>query len=273
MTSASSSTVLKIWRREAPIVRSVANSRVRCAIVIESEFAITNAPTKSAIPPNASRKPWRNVRKLCVSLASSEAWPSPVRTWVAGGRMSLIEASSSASVVPSAAAARIWSSFPSFSKIRLRGRQVERCERRPADVALRGEVERGPTRAGAARRLSPARRSARRPRCPSSRPSSVSTATSPAAGQSPSLSTIELKRRLRRVDREAEVRRAAELDHVAVVVDQLRFAADAADRRRPRPAAPAPRRAATRRTTGSATPDSSLTSKAVSPVMTASVPW
>ena len=48
-------------RREAPSVRSVANSRVRCAIVIESEFAITKLPTKSAMPPNASRKPRRKL--------------------------------------------------------------------------------------------------------------------------------------------------------------------------------------------------------------------
>ena len=47
------------------------------------------------------------VRKLCVSLASSSAWPSPVRTWVPDGRMDLIDESSSASVVPPAAAARI----------------------------------------------------------------------------------------------------------------------------------------------------------------------
>ena len=47
--------------RDAPTVRSVANSRVRCAIVIESEFAITKLPTKSAIPANASRKPRRKV--------------------------------------------------------------------------------------------------------------------------------------------------------------------------------------------------------------------
>ena len=46
----------------APSVRSVANSRVRCAIVIESEFAITKLPTKSAIPPNASRKPLQEAR-------------------------------------------------------------------------------------------------------------------------------------------------------------------------------------------------------------------
>ena len=43
-------------RRDAPSVRSVASSRVRCAIVIERELKMTKAPTKSAITPNASRK-------------------------------------------------------------------------------------------------------------------------------------------------------------------------------------------------------------------------
>ena len=61
------------WRRLAPSVRIVASSRVRCAIVIESEFAITKLPTKSAIPPNASRKPRRKVMNELVSLASFAA--------------------------------------------------------------------------------------------------------------------------------------------------------------------------------------------------------
>ncbi len=55
-------------RRDAPTVRSVASSRVRWAIVIESEFAITKAPTKSAIPPNESRNVRRNVMKEFVSF-------------------------------------------------------------------------------------------------------------------------------------------------------------------------------------------------------------
>ena len=42
-------------RRVAPRVRSVPNSRARWAIVIESVLAITKIPTKSAMPPNASR--------------------------------------------------------------------------------------------------------------------------------------------------------------------------------------------------------------------------
>ena len=54
MISASSSTDLSTCRRDAPIVRSVANSRMRCAIVIPSVFAITKAPTKTAMPAKAS---------------------------------------------------------------------------------------------------------------------------------------------------------------------------------------------------------------------------
>ena len=41
--------------REAPSVRSVANSRVRWATVIDSVLKITNAPTSSAMPPKPSR--------------------------------------------------------------------------------------------------------------------------------------------------------------------------------------------------------------------------
>ena len=50
------STERSTCRREAPSVRSVASSFVRCATVIESVLKMTNAPTNSAIPPNASRK-------------------------------------------------------------------------------------------------------------------------------------------------------------------------------------------------------------------------
>ena len=56
ITSPSSTTVQRTWREVAPSVRNVPNSRVRWATVIESVLAITNAPTKSAMPPKASRK-------------------------------------------------------------------------------------------------------------------------------------------------------------------------------------------------------------------------
>ena len=55
-------------RRDAPIVRSSANSRVRCATVIENVLKMMNAPTKSAIPANASRKNLMNVTKLFEAL-------------------------------------------------------------------------------------------------------------------------------------------------------------------------------------------------------------
>jgi hypothetical protein len=56
MMSASRATEPRIWRRDAPIVRRVANSRMRCATVIDSVLKMTNAPTKSATPANESRK-------------------------------------------------------------------------------------------------------------------------------------------------------------------------------------------------------------------------
>ena len=65
MTSDSRVTVVRIWRREAPIVRSVANSRVRWATVIENVLKMTNAPTNRAIPANVRKK----YRKIVVT------WP------------------------------------------------------------------------------------------------------------------------------------------------------------------------------------------------------
>ena len=56
ITKASRSTERSTCRREAPSVRSVANSRVRCATVIERVLKITKEPTNSAIPAKASRK-------------------------------------------------------------------------------------------------------------------------------------------------------------------------------------------------------------------------
>ena len=75
ITNASTSTERSTWRRVAPSVRSVASSRVRCAIVIDSVFAITKLPTNSAMPPNASRKSWKMLRNPLVSLVACWACP------------------------------------------------------------------------------------------------------------------------------------------------------------------------------------------------------
>ena len=104
------------WRRDAPIVRSVASSRVRWAIVIERELAMTNAPTKSAIPPNARKNVRRNEMNSSVSAASVWACCAAVCTWVFGGRVLRIWAASCSSETPGLAATAISSSLPSLSK-------------------------------------------------------------------------------------------------------------------------------------------------------------
>ena len=71
MMSDSTAIEPRTCRREAPSVRSVANSRVRWAMVIESELAITKLPTKRAMPAKASRNFWRKPMNSFVSAASS----------------------------------------------------------------------------------------------------------------------------------------------------------------------------------------------------------
>ena len=56
ITRPSSTTERITCLREPPSVRSVANSRVRWATVIDSVLKITNAPTNRAMPPKPSRK-------------------------------------------------------------------------------------------------------------------------------------------------------------------------------------------------------------------------
>ncbi len=58
--SASPSTLRSTWRRIAPSVRSIANSRMRWATVIEKVLKMTNAPTSTAAPANASRAGVKN---------------------------------------------------------------------------------------------------------------------------------------------------------------------------------------------------------------------
>ena len=108
----------RTWRAVAPSVRSVASSRARWATVIESVFAMTKAPTKSAMPAKASRKS-RNVSSTeRESLKSAWAcWP-PVRTRVCGGSTDRICASSAPVGTPCRAATSIWSSSPGSSNSR-----------------------------------------------------------------------------------------------------------------------------------------------------------
>ena len=72
-TTDSRTTEPSTWRREAPSVRSVANSRIRCATVIASVLAMTKLPTKSAMPAKPSREYLMMFSESWVSLLSAAA--------------------------------------------------------------------------------------------------------------------------------------------------------------------------------------------------------
>ena len=122
------------WRREAPSVRSVANSRERWATVIESVLRITNAPTNSAMPPKPSRKYVMNFRLSLVSLESAAACASPVLTSALAGSSGLISFVSAAGVTPSLALTEMLSYLPSFSN--------SFCAVGRSKIAERGAAER-----------------------------------------------------------------------------------------------------------------------------------
>ena len=91
-------------RREAPSVRSVASSRVRWATVMEIVLKITNAPTNSAMAPNASRMYLTRLVPAVIWAASWLACWLPVRTCATGGRRGLISAARRDSETPGLAA-------------------------------------------------------------------------------------------------------------------------------------------------------------------------
>ena len=79
-SAASTRTAVSTWREEAPRVRSIANSRVRWATVIENVLKIRKAPTKTATPAKTRRAVERKPKPSWMSPASSAAVCSPVRT-------------------------------------------------------------------------------------------------------------------------------------------------------------------------------------------------
>ena len=100
-SSASSTTLASTCREEAPSVRSIPNSRVRWATVIENVLKIRKAPTNTEIPANDEQ---RVVRKreavLDVGASSSAACCSPVFARTSAGSAALIRSRSSSGVDP-----------------------------------------------------------------------------------------------------------------------------------------------------------------------------
>ena len=210
-------------------MRRVANSRVRCAIVIESELAMTNAPTKSATPANESRNVWRKLMKLFVSFASLAAWVFPLFTWTRHGED---RADLSDELVGRDAALRTDADLvelPRLVEEALGGREIEPRERRAADGGDRAELDEardaepldGTLRLHADLLTDRDVLLARRRLVDHDL-----TGLRPAAGDEGE----GVEPGLRRVDAEPEVRRTSEDDRLPVLADQLRLAAHAADR-------------------------------------------
>jgi hypothetical protein len=101
--------------REPPSVRSVANSRVRWATVIDRVLKITNAPTSSAMPPKPSRS-MRIVPMPSLSCAAScSACLSLSLTSTPDGTSGWTASTRSAADVPGFAAIEMPSKCPSRS--------------------------------------------------------------------------------------------------------------------------------------------------------------
>ena len=191
ITVASISTLRSTWRRDAPIVRSVANSRVRCAIVIDSALEMTNAPTNSAMPPNASRNFCRKPMNDCVSDESAAACASPLFTCVCGGRIARMRAIRVVGATPLLPDTRIWSSRPTLPNsccavVRSKPERVA-----PPRLAAAPNLTRPDTRKGAASFCAWMRTVLPTSIC-FFEAVSTSITTSPACGQSPLESVSEL---------------------------------------------------------------------------------
>ena len=130
-TAPSASTERSTCPREAPSVRSSANSRARWATVMENVLKMMNAPTKSAMPAKASsavrRKPsWS--RMSAVWLAASAC---PVRTWTVSGSAARSRSTTASGSVPRTTAMSISSNFPSLPVTRCASVRVMRATAAP----------------------------------------------------------------------------------------------------------------------------------------------
>ncbi len=100
MTNASRTTEVTIWRRLAPSVRSIANSRVRWATVIEKVLKIRNAATNSATPAKISSAVFRKPMNSPTSSRWDWTFSAPVSTSTESGSAAVRLAASRSGVVP-----------------------------------------------------------------------------------------------------------------------------------------------------------------------------
>src|ERR1044072_5608360 len=134
MASASTTTEPRIWPLPAPSVRSIPNSLIRCATVVEKVLKSRRAPTKRATKAKTSsairRKPmssriWSELRSA-FSLAVSTSSPgSPKRRCTRRFNVS--------SETPLSAAIEIWSNSPRLPGVRGAAGRIHPGEAGPAE--------------------------------------------------------------------------------------------------------------------------------------------
>ena len=102
MASASAATAARIWPRVAPSARSIANSRVRCATVIEKVLKMMNAPTSTAAPGEREQRRGQKDADLIVDLVRGlrRRSRSPSASARLGGQAAATRAESSAGSTP-----------------------------------------------------------------------------------------------------------------------------------------------------------------------------
>jgi hypothetical protein len=114
IATASTSTVVRICRREAPSVRSIPNSLTRWATVIEKVLKIRNEPTTTAMKPKTSRKVRRKPSPSSIFSVERSAFSFAVSTLMPGGISAAIRRLSAVAETPGAAATEIWSKRPAL---------------------------------------------------------------------------------------------------------------------------------------------------------------
>ncbi len=114
IATASTRTEARIWRREAPIVRSIPNSLTRWATVIENVLKIRKEPMNTAMKPKTSRKVCRKPRLSRISSDPRSAFSCAVSTRTPAGISAAIRRLSALGETPGAAATEIWSKRPTL---------------------------------------------------------------------------------------------------------------------------------------------------------------
>ncbi len=113
-SNASSTTEVRIWPREAPSVRNMPNSVVRCATVIEKVLKMRKAPTKRATKAKTSSAVRRKPRLSRILSEDRLAFSSAVSTRAEGGIASATRCLSTSGETPGSAATEIWSKRPTL---------------------------------------------------------------------------------------------------------------------------------------------------------------